>query len=372
MSVALPSFIDRDPQVITRELVAAWEGATGRPLHPAQVERLLIDIIAYREVLVRESFQDAAQQNLLAWARGLALDAMGDFRGVGRLGPKPALTTHRFQLAATSPTDTLIDTSARVGTSDGKVVFKPSQAGVIAAGSLMVDLATEALELGPDANGYTPGQISRLLTPIAGVESATNVTVSADGALAESDDHYRERIRLAPAARAGGATADYYAFWASSVSQAVREVRVIAASGGRVDVYVLAQDKDGQPVMPSGELIDQVQVTLSSGAVRSISDLVVVMAPTRVPWTLDAEVTLLREAGQASTQAAVEAAAASVLADRRSRLGLDLVSLAIRARLLVAGVYDVQISSPAQRVLEPHEWADGELGTLAFVGVADG
>ena len=62
MSLPEPSFIDRDPQAITAEIVAQYEQLTGKTLYPAQVERLLIDVIAYRETLVRIGIQEAAKQ----------------------------------------------------------------------------------------------------------------------------------------------------------------------------------------------------------------------------------------------------------------------------------------------------------------------
>ena len=43
MSLPEPSFIDRDPDAITAEIVAQYELLSGKTLYPAQVERLLID-----------------------------------------------------------------------------------------------------------------------------------------------------------------------------------------------------------------------------------------------------------------------------------------------------------------------------------------
>lgn len=53
MAIAEPNFIDRDPAQITSEMIAQYEDASGKKLYPAQAERLLIDLFAYRENLVR-------------------------------------------------------------------------------------------------------------------------------------------------------------------------------------------------------------------------------------------------------------------------------------------------------------------------------
>lgn len=85
MSLPEPSFIDRDPVAITAELKAAWESTTGKTLYPGQVEALLIDLIAYRESLLRIGIQEAAKQNLVAYASAPMLDYLGELVGVYRI-----------------------------------------------------------------------------------------------------------------------------------------------------------------------------------------------------------------------------------------------------------------------------------------------
>ena len=85
-----------DPLAITDELVRAYEATTGKTLYPAQIERLFIDLIAYRETLVRGLVNDVARQNLVAFARAPMLDFLGELVGVSRLAAQPARTTLRF------------------------------------------------------------------------------------------------------------------------------------------------------------------------------------------------------------------------------------------------------------------------------------
>ena len=77
--------IPDDPQAVTAEIIAAYEAATGKTLYPAQIERLLIDLIAYRETLLRAAINDAARQNLVRFARAPMLDYLGEMVGVARL-----------------------------------------------------------------------------------------------------------------------------------------------------------------------------------------------------------------------------------------------------------------------------------------------
>ena len=61
-----PTFInDADglnPNLILADMVAAFQAAAGRTLQPAQVERLLINLYAYRESLVRNAIQYAGSR----------------------------------------------------------------------------------------------------------------------------------------------------------------------------------------------------------------------------------------------------------------------------------------------------------------------
>src|SRR5438128_11359102 len=89
-----------DPNLILADMIAAFESAAGRTLQPAQVERLLINLYAYRESLVRNAIQYAGQQNLLAYASFPMIDYLGQLLGVSRLPAQAAVTTLQFTLPA--------------------------------------------------------------------------------------------------------------------------------------------------------------------------------------------------------------------------------------------------------------------------------
>lgn len=93
MTLPEPDFIARDPAAITAEIIAQYEQLSGKTLYPAQVERLLIDLLAYRETLIRIGIQEAAKQNLVAFAHAPMLDYLGQLVGVTRL-PAPAGPRH--------------------------------------------------------------------------------------------------------------------------------------------------------------------------------------------------------------------------------------------------------------------------------------
>src|ERR1700687_2000716 len=87
-----------DPNLILADMVPAFQTAAGRTLQPAQVERLLINLYAYRESLMRNAIQYAGQQNLLAFAVFPMIDYLGQLLGVSRLGAQGAGTTLQFRV----------------------------------------------------------------------------------------------------------------------------------------------------------------------------------------------------------------------------------------------------------------------------------
>lgn len=114
-----PSFIDRDPQAVIAEMVAQYEAMTGKTLYPAQVDRLLVDLVSYRESLVRIGIQEAAEQNLVAFARAPMLDYLGELLGVFRLPAQPARTTVRLTFMEPAAVAFQLPVGVRVETTGG-------------------------------------------------------------------------------------------------------------------------------------------------------------------------------------------------------------------------------------------------------------
>lgn len=80
-----PEFISRDVSTITNEIIQMYESLANKKLYPAQADRVFIDVIAYREMLLRSAINETGKQNLVAFASGVMLDYLGQFFGVTRL-----------------------------------------------------------------------------------------------------------------------------------------------------------------------------------------------------------------------------------------------------------------------------------------------
>lgn len=253
MSLPEPSFIDRDPVAITSELKASWETTTGKTLYPGQVESLLIDLISYRETLLRIGIQEAAKQNLVAYASAPMLDYLGELVGVYRVDD-------------------------------------------------------------------------------------------------ETDDHLRERIKLAPESFSVAGSRGSYIYHAKSASADVVDVAVLSPSPGVVNIYPLSVNG-----LPGQTLLDAVYAACNAEDVRPLTDYVQVLQPVATSYSIDVTVETYQWPDQELVQQQVQEALTALATPSAGMLGKDITTSSIIAAATVDGVYRVIVTSPAADVIIPPE-----------------
>ncbi len=362
-----PEFVERDPEAITQELVNQYEQMTGKTLQPGQWERVFLDVIAYRDALIRQQVQLTGEQNLLAYARFPMLDHLGAFYGVERLPARAAVTELQFTSAAERAEDVDVPKGTRVRSKDGKVDFATDQALTVPAGGGSASVSATAVTAGDLGNGYRSGELDKLVDPVDGIASATNTAVTFGGATEEGDERLRDRIQGAPERLTVAGSFGAYRWHAISAHQDVTDASVISPSPGVVQVCILV--KDG---LPSQDMLALVESALSDERVRPLTDQVQVIAPTRIGYTIDATLTLYSDTDVEAAKARALAAAEDWAARARARLGRDVVPNQIVDALMSGGVYDVTLASPARQALAPHEWADCDGVTVSVSGAPDG
>lgn len=350
--------VDDNPETILAEMIADYEQRTGKTLQPAHIERLLINTFAYRETLARQQFNEAYRQQHPRFATGLMLDICGDDVNTPRLEASAARCTIRFQAAQFVGTVEIpIGTMVAVG----DVVFATIEQGQLSTNRPQMNLQAACTETGTRGNGWAVGQINTLVTPLTGARqiSAHNVSIPTGGAETESDDAYRERVLLAPESFSVAGSVEAYQYWARAVSPAICDVHVANARdsnqaeiGGTVAVTILT--KTG---LPSQELMSQVLAELSGEKKRPLCDTVIVNAPEVVDYALNAELVLYTGANALEVKAQAQQAWANHETQRREKLGGDIVPLDVMNVLKVAGVYNVNLTTPTLTIVKPNQWA---------------
>ena len=352
--------IDDNLDTTLAETIRDYEARADKTLRPAHIERLLINTFAYRETLTRQQVNEAYRQQHARFATGLMLDLCGDDVVTPRLSAQAAMTTLRFAAPDVSGSTTISvpkGTRAQVG----ELVFATAEAGVLKASQKTVDLLAVCTTVGVAGNGWAIGQINTLLGKLHATiaVSVSNITVPSGGVEQEEDDAYRERILLAPESFSIGGTVGAYKYFARQFSPVICDVEISNDKdangndiGGTVVVSVLT--KDG---LPGAELLTQLEKSFQSERMRILCDKPSARAPQVVNYALNAELTLYTGANELETIAAAKTAWTAYEAQRRLKLGGDIVPLDIQTVLKVPGVYNVVLKNLNLTVLNRTQWA---------------
>jgi len=338
-----PVFIDTDPAAVTADLVARYESASGKTLYPAQVDRLMINNIAYRETLVREGLQNAAKQNLLYYAAFPVLDYLGELVDCPRVGALPATTTLQFTLPAAASVDTVIPQGTLAAAQNGAPDFSTNDSAVIPAGQLSVAVAATCVLPGSAGNGWDLGQINVMISELSVTLTVSNTTVTGGGAEQQTDDEYRAAIQLAPAAFSVAGPEAAYMYWAKRAYPDIVAVAVDSPSPCVVNVYPLLSTG-----LPDASVLALVTAALQGNRqVRPLTDQVMALAPSVVTYSINAVLTFYSGIDQVATLAAAQTAANAYASAHAAAFGLDIVPSQIETMLSVAGVYEVVLLAPS-------------------------
>lgn len=216
---------------------------------------------------------DTVAASLVDYAWGDYLDAHGNTIGVARNDEVGATGTVTFTASSAPGVGTvLIGAGAEVSTTqtdpdEDSVAFVTTESGTVTAGN-SITLAVEAVEPGAAGN-VASGAIDLLLSPIAGIASVNNSAAITGGSDIESDDAYRERLRLSwSSAQGSGSIADYER-WCLAYP-GIGFVRVTPIWNGPGTVRVVVTDVENNPV--SDTVIDGLQELLDPFAAETVVD----------------------------------------------------------------------------------------------------
>ena len=267
-------FLDTDAESIMATLIAAFETYIGETLYYADERRIFLETFGYAIAAERSHINETAKQNLLRYATGEELDALGELYMNARLDADYARTNIKFTLSSAQNQDVIVPQGTRC-TPDGKLFFATDEVIVFSSGETEKEMTCTATETGSDHNGFVAGQINKLVDGVPFVKSVSNTTTSSGGSSVETDEEYRERLRLAPFGFAVAGPANAYEFIAKSVSTEIGDVAVYSPSAGVVEIAVIMNNG----VIPDAEdtIIDDILEACSAKDKRPLTDKVQVI-----------------------------------------------------------------------------------------------
>ena len=225
-------------------------------------------------------------------AEGEYLDYHAQLRSLERKPALPAQGTVRFTAGEAAQSDRSIP-EGTVCMTAGLVRFATTQAAVLPAGELTVDVPVQALEPGTAGNVSAQTVVSMAVAPM-GIASCTNPQAFAGGADGEGDEELRARILDTFRRLPNGANAAFYEQGALSFDQVAAAV-VIPKPRGLGSVDVIVSTLAGTP---GEELLEQLQDYFEQR--REIAVDVQVKAPT--PVTVNVAVQVKAKGGWDKTQ----------------------------------------------------------------------
>ncbi|MGN1154433.1 MAG: baseplate J/gp47 family protein [Candidatus Gastranaerophilaceae bacterium] len=349
-----PNFIERNPETITKEWVELYEQKSGKVLQPAQIERLMIDLGAYRETVLRMQIQETAKQNLLSYAPLDILEHIGEPLGVKKLLSNSAVTTLKFSVDEPLDFDFEISKGTEVETKDGLCIFQTEENAILKTGDTFVTVDAVCETAGIVGNNYIIGSINNLVTPLSYISTVENITISSGGADDEDADNLRERIRQAPEKFSNAGSRGAYRYHTLSAHQSITDVEILSPSPGIVNIYPLTENGN-----PTEEILEIVRKYYEKDGIRPLTDYVQVLSPEKIDFSIKAEILLYQDADITSVQTTLDSKLQEYKKTLAQKLGKNVVKSQIKNVLSsIYGVYDVLSLTPENIDIEKYQWAN--------------
>lgn len=350
----LIDFIDTKPKELYENLIADFQKSLGEPLLQGDERRIFLESFIPIILGLKNDINFTGNQNLLKYASGKYLDAIGDMFNVYRFPANESQTKVKFSLASPLNFDVIIPKSTRV-TGDGKTFFITNENEKIIAGEDHVLVNVFATIRGKMPNGLTIGQINALVDLVPYIVSVSNIEQTFGGTDIEDDDNYRERIRISPERFSTAGPSGSYEFYALSASPLVCDVYIISPTPGDVDVYIVSS----ATVVPDDNLIALVEKALSADTVRPLTDFVHVKPA--IVKTYDVEVIYFNSEDSKISDTILSQTVENeikIFTQRyKEKMGGAINPDELKFEILKAGAYRVDVLSPEYTPLLGNEVA---------------
>ena len=365
------AFAEKDPDVITQEVLSLYENLSGRTLARSDPVRLFLDAVILIIIQQRNLIDYAAKQNLLAYAEGEFLEHIGAMLGVSRLPASPAKCTLLFTAETLSENDRIIPAGVRAA--KGGDIFLTDTDCVIPAGEFTGEVPATATTSGSALNGYVPGEVNALLDALPFRVKVSNSSTTAGGTDLEDDESLRERIQIAPEKFSTAGPKNAYVYWALTANSDIADVAVIGPpviEPGHVYIYPLM--KGGE--LPDSQVVRQVFEVCNREDIRPDTDYLTVKCPSVVDYNVKVSfwVDEKKAASALLLAGQVEAAVNDWVLWQKGALGRDINPSELVHRMVAAGAKRVEVEAPEFRVLE--DWEVGIAGDveISYAGLERG
>ena len=281
-----------DDEEIHNLVVDYVEKELDETLYQGDERKIFLEVLNGFVVTFLIRLNEMFNQRFAQYAKGKILDAHGENENCIRLEAKKATTLQRFSVGATLPYNVVIPQGTRV-TADNEKYFATNEVAVIYAGSTYVDVTVSALEGGSSYNGFTVGQINKLVDKVEYISTVSNLEITTGGDDGEpypetdggiGDGHYYERIKLAKSSKSTAGAETTYEYYAKSADASISDVYVNSdQEAGTITITVCCENG----AIPTAEILKKVEEACSAKEVRPLGDKVIVTGIEQVPYDIE-------------------------------------------------------------------------------------
>lgn len=280
-----------DDNVMQQKVTKFIEENLNETLYPGDERKIFTEALLAWVVQFCVELNEEFNQRFSQYASGKILDAHGENEGCPRLPKTKSISTERFILSAAIAHNIVIPAGTRV-TADNEKYFATDNLAVIYSGQTQIDVPISAVEGGASYNGYTEGQINKLVDKIEYISAVTNLDETSGGDDGEpypeedngaGDEHYYERIRLVKATKSTAGAEETYKYYAKSADPRISDVGVDSPEEGVIELSIALADGE----LADQNLLDKVVETCSAKEVRPLGDKVRAKAITQIPYDIE-------------------------------------------------------------------------------------
>ena len=345
-------FVPTDPEDVETELIALYEAIFGTTVQPASPDRLFIQCVAAIIIQERVINNYTGNQNIPSRAEGKNLDALAELTySKTRPEAKAATCKMRFSISEAQKSAVLIPAGTRITDASKTLVWETLEDNYIPIGEMHIVVERVTCQTaGTAGNGYTPGQINKLVDVYDFYTSCENITTSAGGSNAPDDDTYYELMRSSMDAYSTAGATGSYIYWAKQVSTEIADVIAASPTPGVVKLYVLMNDGK----LADEEMKARVLSECSADERRPLTDWVSVEDAETVPYDIAFTYYTQSDAGISAEDlaAAVEKTVAEFITWQCGKLGRDINPSRLIGELMKTGVKRVELTDPVFTTLQ--------------------
>lgn len=358
-----------DDEVVHNAIVDYVEKNLDETLYPGDERKIFIEVMTGFIVAFLTSLNEKFNQRFAQYAKGLILDEHGKNENCERLAATKSQATVRFSVGSKLGFNVVIPKGTRI-TADNEKYFETDEVAIIYAGSTYIDVIVSAVEGGSAYNGFSAGQLNKLVDRVEFIATVANLDTTAGGDDGEpypevdggiGDQHYYERIKLSKSAKSTAGAESTYEYYAKSADASIIDVFVSSdQAAGTITLTICCENG----AIPSEDILEKVRVACSAKEVRALGDKVIVTGISQVNYDIEL-VYYTTEDEENDTISEVEGEGGAIErynAWQSAEIGRAINPDRLRAEILKSdtkniGADYVEITSPSYTVLTSNQVA---------------